>query len=224
MSNAPPLAVSLFQIRCSFVGKTSIATRFTKNTFQFSMLSTIGVETYSKEISHNGKIINVKFWDTAGQERYSTISNQLIRKAEGIMFVYDITKEETFETIEEYIKNVLDYKGNICYILIGNKSDCSEEDREVSYNDGKALADAFKIDFFETSALNGDNIKESCLTLVRHVINRNEKLKEFLIENNKKEEKNDNNSNNNNDYANFSLETTVNFEDFDLDKKKGCGC
>ena len=144
------------------------------------MLSTIGVETYSKEISHNGKIINVKFWDTAGQERYSTISNQLIRKAEGIMFVYDITKEETFETIEEYIKNVLEYKGNICYILIGNKSDCSEEDREVSYNDGKALADAFKIDFFETSALNGDNIKESCLILVRHVINRNEKLREFF--------------------------------------------
>ena len=148
MSNAPPLTVSLFQIGCSFVGKTSIATRFTKNTFQFSMLSTIGVETYSKEISHNGKIINVKFWDTAGQERYSTISNQLIRKAEGIMFVYDITKEETFETIEEYIKNVLEYKGNICFILIGNKSDCWEEDREVSYNDGTALADAFKIDFF----------------------------------------------------------------------------
>ena len=38
------------------------------------------------------------------------------------MFVYDITKGETFDTIEEYMKNVLDYKGNICYILIGNKS------------------------------------------------------------------------------------------------------
>ena len=82
MSNAPPLTISLFQIGCSFVGKTSIATRFTKNTFQFTMLSTIGVEAYSKEISRNGKIINVKFWDTAGQERYSTISYQIIRKAE----------------------------------------------------------------------------------------------------------------------------------------------
>ena len=123
------------------------------------MLSTIGVETYSKEISRNWKIINVKFWDTAGQERYSTISYQIIRKAEGIMFVYDITKGEMFDTIEEYMKNVLDYKGNICYILIGNKSDCSEEEREVSYNEGKALADEYKIDFFETSAMNGDNIK-----------------------------------------------------------------
>ena len=123
------------------------------------MLSTIGVETYSEEISRNGKIINVKFWDTAGQERYSTISYQIIRKAEGIMFVYDITKGEMFDTIEEYMKNVLDYKGNICYILIGNKSDCSEEEREVSYNEGKALADEYKIDFFETSAMNGDNIK-----------------------------------------------------------------
>ena len=223
MSNAPPLTISLFQIGCSFVGKTSIATRFTKNTFQFTMLSTIGVETYSKEISRNGKIINVKFWDTAGQERYSTISYQIIRKAEGIMFVYDITKGETFDTIEEYMKNVLDYKGNICYILIGNKSDCSEEEREVSYNEGKALADEYKIDFFETSAMNGDNIKESCLSLIRHVINKNEKLKQVLLENDKKEEKNDNNSNNN-DYANFSLETTVNLEDFDLNKKKGCGC
>ena len=71
--------------------------------------------------------------------------------------------------------------------------------------------------------MNGDNIKESCLSLIRHVINKNEKLKQVLLENDKKKKKNDNGSNNN-DYANFSLETTVNLEDFGLNKKKGCGC
>ena len=61
MSNAALFTVSLFQIGSSFVGKTSIANRFTNNIFNYTMLSTIGVETYTKEISHKGKILVLRY-------------------------------------------------------------------------------------------------------------------------------------------------------------------
>lgn len=79
------------------------------------------------------------------------------------MFVYDITKYETFEKIEENIKNVIDYKDKISYILIGNKSDCTEDEREVSYNEGALLAEKFKIEFFETSAKTGEILKRTAM-------------------------------------------------------------
>lgn len=53
-------------------------------------------------------------------------------------------------------------------ILIGNKCDM-EDERKISYEDGKALADEFNVKFFETSAKTPTNVEEAFLAIARDV-------------------------------------------------------
>ena len=191
-------SVSLLQLGYSNVGKTSLSYRFTNNTFNPYLLNTVGLDYFTKKITHAGKNILVKIWDTVGQERYHNISFQFIRKAEGIMFVYDITK----------------------------KCDCSEEEREVSFSEGKSLADSIGIKFYETSALNGENVKESFYALVNLVINKRDDLKEELLDQLMIGKKNNEDPNQSVTY--FTLETAVNENDYmfnaNVKGEEKCSC
>lgn len=51
--------------------------------------------------------------DTAGQERFHTITTSYYRGAMGIMLVYDITNEKTFENIVKWLRNI----DEVCIIL-----------------------------------------------------------------------------------------------------------
>lgn len=44
--------------------------------------------------------------DTAGQERFHTITTSYYRGAMGIMLVYDITNEKSFENIVKWLRNI----------------------------------------------------------------------------------------------------------------------
>lgn len=50
-------------------------------------------------------------------------------------------------------------------MLVGNKSDIS--DRQVSYDEGKKMADSFGISFFEVSAKNNSNISETFVYMAK---------------------------------------------------------
>ena len=70
------------------------------------------------------KIVKVQVWDTAGQERYRSITNAYYRGAEGILIVFDLTKKESFENIENWINEVTVYTGkDVVMICLGNKND-----------------------------------------------------------------------------------------------------
>merc|ERR1712004_335978 len=76
------------------------------------------------------------------------------------MFVYDITRYESFENIKKWINLVekcdsVDH--TLDYILIGNKSDLFQ-DRAVTMEDARAMADRHSMLFMETSAHGGDGV------------------------------------------------------------------
>lgn len=48
----------------------------------------------------------VFFRDTAGQERFNSITSAYYRGAKGIIVVYDITKQETFEDLPKWMKMI----------------------------------------------------------------------------------------------------------------------
>ena len=84
-----------------------------------------------------------------------TLSN----KADGVLFVYDISKKSTFEDIESWTEQVKDNSSlNIPYLLLGNKSDLDKE-RVVGFNEGKEYAEKLSSPFFEWSAKKGKNIE-----------------------------------------------------------------
>uniref|UniRef100_A0A8C6U323 Ras-related protein Rab-15 n=1 Tax=Neogobius melanostomus TaxID=47308 RepID=A0A8C6U323_9GOBI len=145
----------------SGVGKTSMLRRFTESEFESSHISTIGVDFKMKTLEIDGVQVRVQIWDTAGQERYQTITKQYYRRAQGIIFVYDITNASSFQRISKWVGDVDEFSPHrVQRILVGNKTD-EKPNRQVSQEQGKTLAKSYGMDFFETSASANTNITES---------------------------------------------------------------
>ena len=108
----------------SGVGKSNLLSRFTKDEFSKDSKSTIGVEFATRQIQHDGKTIEAQVWDTAGQERYRAITAAYYRGAIGALLVYDITKRESFENCERWLRELRAHADpSIVAMLVGNKCD-----------------------------------------------------------------------------------------------------
>lgn len=103
--------------------------------------------------------MKLQIWDTAGQERYRTITTAYYRGAMGFILMYDVTNEESFNSVQDWVTQIKTYSwDNAQVILVGNKSDM-ETERVVTYDRGKQLADQLGLEFFETSAKENINVK-----------------------------------------------------------------
>ena len=152
----------------SSVGKTSFIQKYTNNTFNLYQKSTIGID-YSIQTAHiDNKTIRLQIWDTAGQERYKSIVKSFYHGTQGILLMYDISKEDTFEGISIWLKEINEKNKDVAIILVGNKCDLEDENRKVPFEKGKELADSLSISFFETSAKFNINIKESFTKLIEN--------------------------------------------------------
>lgn len=153
----------------SGVGKTNIMMRFSRNVFSQASKATIGVDFASRNILIDDKYIKIQIWDTAGQERYRAITSSYYRNSSGIMLVYDITNENTFENCEKWLKELRNNMGlSIPILLIGNKSDASHQ-RTVDENRAKEYAKINSLMFIETSALGGDNVDSAFDILAKYI-------------------------------------------------------
>ncbi|KAJ9067220.1 Rab GTPase ypt31 [Entomophthora muscae] len=108
----------------SGVGKSNLLSRFTRDEFNLESKSTIGVEFATRNVQVEGKSIKAQIWDTAGQERYRAITSAYYRGAVGALLVYDVTKHNTFENVNRWLKELRDHaESHIVILLVGNKSD-----------------------------------------------------------------------------------------------------
>ena len=168
----PTHTFKILTIGESGVGKTCILRRFVENKFLKTHLATIGIDFRTKVIHVCGKDIKLKIWDTAGQERYHNITTQIFKGSDGIILVYDVNEEITFSKIRDWIEQI---KSNICeneitLVLVGNK--CDIEQRVISKEQGQEMADSLKINYFETSALNGTGINEAFEGLTKEIMKK----------------------------------------------------
>ena len=105
-------------------------------------------------------MIKLQIWDTAGQERFRTITKTYYKGAHGIILTYDVTDENSFKNIKNWIKQIeQNAQTNVCKVLVGNK--CDKPDRKVSEEEGRKLANDFGMNFFETSAKSNQNVNET---------------------------------------------------------------
>ena len=125
----------------SGVGKSCLLSRFAWDQFAVDSKSTIGVEFATKSLEIGSQIVKVQVWDTAGQERYRAITTAYYRDAVGAIVVYDITKEETYNNVVRWVKDVRNNTNNrdIAIMLVGNKCDRVKE-RTVPLESAKAFA------------------------------------------------------------------------------------
>jgi len=86
------------------------------------------------------KLIKLQIWDTAGQEKFRTITSAYYRGADGIVLVYDVCSQESFNHIPHWLEEVGRYTAEgTCLFLVGNKADKAE--RVVPYSVGQVLVD-----------------------------------------------------------------------------------
>jgi Ras-related protein Rab-3C len=143
----------------SSVGKTSFLFRYADNSFTSAFVSTVGIDFKVKTVIRKEKRMKLQIWDTAGQERYRTITTAYYRGAMGFILMYDVTNEDSFNSVQDWVTQIKTYSwDNAQVILVGNKSDI-ERDRIISYDRGKQLADQLGLEFFETSAKENINVK-----------------------------------------------------------------
>ena len=130
------------------VGKTSLFKKLTTEQFDTKVISTIGIDKRTLSITINTedageKDLDIYLFDTAGEERYRTISVSYFRDSKGLLMMYDITKNESFQNIEDWLKNVKESLGDnddYLMILLGNKLDLvniNKDEREVDTEEAK---------------------------------------------------------------------------------------
>jgi Ras-related protein Rab-5C len=154
------------------VGKTSIASRYCKNSFNEHHINTIGgAYQQQKVVLNNGAMVKLHIWDTSGQERFRAMTNLYYRDAQVAILTYDITSESSFASIDFWIEE-LKFKvenENMILCLVGNKSDVSQDERKVSTAKAKNFAQENNMIFYETSAKTGDGIKDLFVTIANKV-------------------------------------------------------
>ena len=137
-------------------GKTNIWRFLSPNT-----KPTIGVDFTTKTIKIRNKIYRIQIWDTAGYERYKAITSAYFKGASCIIIVYNIAKRDTFSHIPDYIEECkLLCPKTVTIVLVGNNIHEEENKREVTFDEGKLLAEKYGLQFFEVDSLTGQNINE----------------------------------------------------------------
>ena len=148
--NSQKITYKMIIIGDSAVGKTCIFKKITSGTFTEKSISTIGMDrrTLSFTIKNeegNDVEIDVQLWDTAGQERFRSITTSYYKSSQGLLLMYDITRKETFDNLENWILSIKDSLGEeekYLIVLVGNKVDLvnsNPESREVTTEDAENL-------------------------------------------------------------------------------------
>ena len=145
------------------VGKTSIASRYCKNTFSDLYINTIGGAYQQQSVTlNNGTKIRMHIWDTSGQDRFRSMTNLYYHDAQVAILTYDVTNEQSLESLNywlDQLNNKVEVD-NMLLCLAGNKIDVEATKKVIPTSKGKAFAEENNMIFFETSAKTGAGIKE----------------------------------------------------------------
>ncbi len=168
------------------VGKTSLIRQFVERKFSRDYRATIGLNIFAHNFDFQGNELSVQLWDIGAQQYFKRFRRIYYNGAEAAFIVFDITNRESFEEVKDWFKelNELIDESDIPIILVGNKDDLAEQ-RVVSIAEGEALAKSLSIsgiEYIETSALTGSNVKDAFELIAYHYIIKSKKKEKDLIE------------------------------------------
>ena len=156
-----PEALKVVLVGESGVGKTSIISQFTTHKFDLHRKTSLSSQFISKTVEFQdlGKSIKFDIWDTVGQEKYRSLAEIFYRDAKVVVFVYDITTENSLKGLKEYWYQEVKLKstGKPLLAVVANKIDLYK-DQKVGNNEGMAFAEEIGGIFQTTSALSDSGI------------------------------------------------------------------
>ena len=163
------ICLKILIIGDSQVGKTSLLLKFVDHVFPEDHIATIGVEYKDKYIIKGNYNILLQIWDTAGQERFHSITKNIYRNTNGVLFVYDIANMPSFDNIKNWIKDTKSIDKDIKGVILGNKIDL-EDSRQVGKDYLEEIGEKNKMPVLEVSAKNNINVNEGFNLLIDELL------------------------------------------------------
>ena len=162
-------SLSFILIGDSTVGKTCFLTRYFKNQFNETFLSTIGIDKEIKHVKVGNDSYKLTLWDTAGQDRFKCLPKKYYQNADGVLLLFDVTSEETFVNVGNWMKDVKENssknitsengkESELALYLIGNKIDLPN--RVITREQAQTQANSLGMKYFEVSCKINMNIPE----------------------------------------------------------------
>eukprot|EP01116_Phalansterium_solitarium_P023071 TRINITY_DN7894_c0_g1_i2.p2 TRINITY_DN7894_c0_g1~~TRINITY_DN7894_c0_g1_i2.p2 ORF type:complete len:312 (-),score=17.13 TRINITY_DN7894_c0_g1_i2:122-1057(-) len=164
----PDYCFKLVLVADSNVGKTSVLERFADNSFGAS-----GVELKLPIVVADGTPVLLQIWDTTGQERFRAVSTGYYRNADGIMILYDVTNRSSFNRVVELVRQIQQHRSkNPAFLLLGQMTDIRGR-REVTWDEGAALARSLSIPLFlEASSGRDEFVRSAFYCLTKEILKR----------------------------------------------------
>jgi len=152
------------------VGKTSLLLRYVRNEFNEEHITTIQASFLSKKLTVDDTRVNLAIWDTAGQEKFHALGPIYYRDANGALLVYDITDRDSFDRVQNWVKELRKMLGdNIVLVIAGNKADL-ERRRVVTLEEAEEYAASVGAKHLSTSAKQNKGVAELFLHMTKELL------------------------------------------------------
>lgn len=143
------------------VGKTSVVERFINDRFDDTYISTLGYNVYEKQMAHDNKTISLMIYDIGGQEKFRDLRKKYAEGADIAFIMYDITNRPSFASIYDWKEDLIEFAGNVPFIIIGNKVDLEAERQVPTEEATRIYSELGALGFFETSAKTGIGVEDA---------------------------------------------------------------
>ena len=152
------IATKLILIGDGRVGKTSLCSHLRTKSIPINYSLTVGLNIEVYETLLRGTSVKLVLWDLAGQQRFGCVREDFYLGARVALIVFDVQNRGSFFDVKHWIRELKRHSPDTPFILVGNKMDLHR--REVAREEALHLAKDYSAPYFETSALDGENVDE----------------------------------------------------------------
>jgi len=151
------------------VGKTSLVSRFVYDSFSQDYLKTLGTNIHVKHVQVKNLTVKLVIWDIAGQQGFRNLRRAYYQNAAGAFFVFDTTKPETLDTIDDWLNVLYEVNSKIPVILIENKIDLPSNTNPENV---KKVVEKYDLEYVRASAKNAIGVEEAFQKLVERILEK----------------------------------------------------
>lgn len=130
----------------------------------------MGVQHFFAKLFIGGEERTIAIWDIGGEHRFRILAPAFLKGSQGVVYIFDITREETFLELDKWIDIVKLVLGNVPSILVGNKADLQAM-RTVFRDVAEKYAERHNmLAYFEVSAKNSLEVDKPFIVLLHKII------------------------------------------------------
>ena len=155
MNNSDDQEIKVILVGESGTGKTSLINIAMGVKFVEGVEASTSTASFvTKKIKIGGKSYSLNLWDTIGQEKFRSLTKIFIKDSKIVIFVYDITRIDSFKELNYWFKTIQDVLGDTAVLgIAGNKHDLFMKE-QVKEEVAEKYAEDKGVPFKLTSAKN----------------------------------------------------------------------